>query len=254
MTKSQQLGTAELLYRHAQQMGLEPVWVTHNGMFAVSIEGQERYINVAHSPLNSDTSASLAKNKHLTRLILERHDMPNVPFTRARTLAEAEAFLQLHTKIIAKPVRGSGARDIHIVTQSADLQDLRIARYILEKYISGKEMRYLTLNGAVIGVYRSDYGTSVKVNRALRCVSCPEDTWDPALISSTLQIAHILGLKFAAVDYLVDATNRAYILEVNTTPDLKWFHAPSSGPVVDIARHFLEAAFIKEQSFSKSSV
>jgi hypothetical protein len=28
---------------------------------------------------------------------------------------------------------------------------------------------------------------------------------------------------------------------VNTMPGLKWFHAPSSGPVVDVARLFLES-------------
>jgi len=63
------------------------------------------------------------------------------------------------------------------------------------------------------------------------------------LISSSLQVAHILDLKFAAVDYLVEPSGKAYILEVNTTPGLKWFHAPTSGPVVDVARQFLTAVF-----------
>jgi len=53
----------------------------------------------------------------------------------------------------------------------------------------------------------------------------------------------LLDLNFAAVDYMIDDTGTAYILEVNTTPGLKWFHAPTSGPVVDVARLFLEAIF-----------
>lgn len=243
LTFAQQLRTPELLYGCAQQMGLQPSWITPNAMFAVSVNGNEKYINFAHSPLNSHTSASLAKDKYLTRLILERHNMPNIPFARPRTLQEAEAFLAKYKKIIAKPVKGAGARDIHIVTDGALFQTLSVEKYILEKYIAGQEVRYLVLNGAVIGVYQSNYGTSVKVTRQLQCVSHAQATWDPELVASSIQTARILDLKFAAVDYLVTASGRAYILEVNATPDLKWFHAPTSGPVVDVARHFLEAIF-----------
>ncbi len=248
LTFAQQLRTPELLYGCAQQMGLQPSWITPNAMFAVSVNGREKYVNFAHSPLNSHTSASLAKDKYLTRLILERHNMPNIPFARPRTQEEAAAFLLAYKKIIAKPVKGSGARDIHIVTDGALLKTLAVEKYILEKYIAGQEVRYLVLNGLVIGVYQSNYGTSVKATRQLQCVSHPQAAWNPELVSSSIQTARILDLKFAAVDYLVTPSGRAYVLEVNTTPDLKWFHAPTSGPVVDVARHFLEAIFEEQTS------
>jgi glutathione synthase/RimK-type ligase-like ATP-grasp enzyme len=241
MAISQKLGTAELLFRRAQEMGLRPVWMTPYGMFAITLDGRERYVNFAHSPLNSDASASLAKDKYLTRLILERHNMQNIPFVLPRSQAEAAAFLRQYGKIIAKPVTGAGARDIHIVTSPAQLEALKITRYILEKYIAGKELRYLLLNGQVIGVHRSEYGTSVEESRTLQRISYPEARWNPVLIHSSLRIADILDLRFTAVDYLIDDTGKAYILEVNTMPGLKWFHAPSSGPVVDAARLFLES-------------
>lgn len=241
MASTPRLGTAELLYRCARKMGLRPTWVTPDGMFAISVHGTERYINFARSPLNSHTGASLAKDKYLTRLILARHNMQNIPFARPQTQASAEAFLAAHGKIIAKPVEGSGSRDIHVVTNAAQLADLTITGYILEKYIAGKEMRYLILNGEVIGVHQSEYGTSVEEDRVLRRISYPKTAWDAALAASSLQIARVLDLAFVAVDFLVDDTGRAYILEVNTTPGLKWFHAPSTGPKVDVARLFLEA-------------
>lgn len=222
-------------------MGLMPVWVTAS-VFAINVNGQERYINLARSPLNSDASAALAKNKYVTRRILERHDMQNIPFALPRTYNEAEAFLYLHGKIIAKPVTGAGARDIHIVTDSTQLKALKVNRYILEKYIAGKELRFLLLNDKVVGVHRSEYGTSVAEDRSLQRISYPKSDWDPTLIESSLRIVGILNLKFAAIDYLIDASGKAYILEVNTMPGLKWFHAPSSGPVVNIARLFLESA------------
>jgi len=239
----QRLSTAALLFRCAKKMGLKPNWITPNGLFAVSADGQEKYVNFARSPLNSHTSVSLARNKYLTRLILGRHDMPNIPFVRPHTQTDAELFLRRHRKIVAKPTRGSGSRDIHIVTSAAQLKTLNITKYILEKYIAGSELRYLVLNDTVIGVDHSEYGTSVEVTRPSKHTSHPSTAWSPTLTPLSIQTARILGLKFAAIDYLVDPAGRAYILEVNTTPDLKWFHAPTSGPVVDVARHFLEAIF-----------
>lgn len=230
-------------------MGLEPLWMTPNGLFVVSIEGRDRYINLAHSTLNSHASTSLAKNKYLTRLILERNGMQNIPFSRPQTHAEAEAFLHKHARIIAKPLCGSGARDVHLITHVRQLQDLEITGYILEKYIAGKELRYLVLNGTVIGVHESDYGVSVEETRPLRRISYRRANWDQSLIASSVKIANILNLRFTAVDYLIDPSGHAYILEVNTTPGLKWFHAPTTGPVVDVARLFLEALF-KDQRVS----
>lgn len=239
----QKLGTTELLFRAAQEMGLKPSWITPDGLFAVTVDGREQYVNFARSPLNSHTSASLAKNKYLTRCILERHDMLNIPFTHPQTQSDAEVFLRQYTKIIAKPITGSGAHDIHIVTSIQQLQKLDIAKYILEQYIAGKELRYLVLNDTIIGVHRSDYGISVKEDRLLERISYPASEWESSLVSSSIAVARILGLKFAAVDYLIDDSNRAYILEVNTTPGLKWFHAPTAGPSVDVARQFLIATF-----------
>lgn len=242
MANNQKVGTAELLFRRAKQMGLQPSWVTHDGLFAVTLKGgAEQYVHVSHSPLNSHVSASLAKNKYLTRLILARHDLPNIPFARPLDRAQALSFLAEHRIIIVKPLRGFGAQDIHIVTKASELTDLDIQKYIFEKYVAGKELRYLVLNDQVIGVYESEYGTSVEATRTLQCFSYPEESWDPALREMSIQIAQIIGLRFAAVDYLVDAQGYAHILEVNSTPDLRWFHAPTSGPPIDVAGMFLEA-------------
>lgn len=246
----QKVGTAKLLFQSAQELGLKPSWITPDGLFAVLVNGHERYINFARSPLNSHTAASLAKNKYLTRRILDRHNMQNIPFLRPRKAADAGVFLKNHGIIIAKPIFGSGARDIHIITKSIQLQALNITEYILEKYIIGEELRYLVLNDSVIGVHRSDYGVSVEADRPLRRISYPATAWNPALISMSLRVARVLDLKFAAVDYLIESSGQAYILEVNTTPGLKWFHAPTSGPVVDVARQFLTAVFNSEGNSS----
>ncbi len=235
------LETPELLFRCAQQMQLNPVWLTPLDVFSITIDGKEQYINFAHSPLNSDVGVSLAKNKYVTRRILEKHAMENIPFILPGMLREAEAFMKLHETIVAKPVAGAGGRDIHIITELAQLVELQVNEYILEKYIAGQELRYLLLDGKIVGVHRSEYGTSVSEDRLLERISYPQALWDPALVALSQRIADVLNLKFAAIDYLIDASGRVYILEVNTMPGFKWFHAPSSGPVVDIARLFLES-------------
>jgi glutathione synthase/RimK-type ligase-like ATP-grasp enzyme len=246
MATARKLDTTELLFRCAKQMGLMPVWIAPLDTFAIMVNGREMYINHARSPLNSATSVSLAKNKYITRRILERHNMPNIPYTLPRTNTEADAFLARYGTIIAKPVTGAGAHDIHIISHKSELAALKVERYILEKYTSGKELRYLVLNNKVIGVHRSEYGSSVAEDRPLQRISYPQDLWSPALLDLSLKIADTLSLKFAAVDYLIDASGYAYILEVNTMPGLKWFHAPTSGPIVDVARLFLESIIDNE--------
>jgi len=248
MATSQRLGTTELLYRCAREMGLSPSWVKPNHTFAISTDDGERYVSFTRSPLNSHLGRDLAKDKHLTRLIMQRHNLPNIPFLQANTQAEAAQFLDTYKKIIAKPTHGSGAHDIHVITDTAMLAPLTIPDYILEQYIAGEEIRYLVLNESVIGVYRSDYGTSVDEHRPLRCISYPQTMWSPVLSNLSLETTRILGLRFAAVDFMIDRSGRGYILEVNTMPDFKWFHAPSAGPAVNVAQLFLEAMFADERT------
>jgi glutathione synthase/RimK-type ligase-like ATP-grasp enzyme len=240
-TVTKKLGTSELLFRQADRMGLKPVWVTPNGLFAISTPQGERYVNFATSSLNSHISASLAKNKYLTRVVLGRSGVPNIPFCRPKTMQEALLFLLQHKKIVVKPYDGWGAHDIRIVTTAGELAGIVLRDYIFEKYIAGREMRILVLNDNVVGVHESRYGVSVEATRDLERISYHASEWDAELVASSLQVTRTLGLRFAAVDYLVDDKGTFYLLEVNSSPGLKWFHAPTAGPPVDVAALFLEA-------------
>lgn len=240
MPPLQRLGTMQLLFNAAQHKGLRPSWVVSDSLFAVSVNGKEEYVNFARSPLNSSISVNLAKNKYFTRKILERHNVRNIPFQRPRTQAMACAFLAEHGKIIAKPLEGSGSQNVHIITIPSQLYELQIDGYILEKYIRGKELRYLVLEDAILAVHESRYGDSVAANRALQRISYPPELWDDRLCQESMRIARAMHLRFAAVDYLIDDQTCSYLLEVNTTPGLKWFHAPTSGPTIDVADRLLD--------------
>lgn len=241
MTISKKLGTAELLYNCAASMGLRPEWVRYSNFFSISTTEGDRYIYYAKSTLNSHLSNSIARNKHITRLVLERSGLPNIAFIKPSNLADAEQFLTRHSKIIVKPLNGSNSSDVHIVEASEDLRNMDLTKYILEKYTVGKELRYLVLNGKVIAVHESEYGESVSKERDLKRISYPESEWNAELVALALKTAKTLQLRYAAVDYLIEPKGQAYILEVNSSPEMKWFHQPTSGPVIDLARLFLEA-------------
>jgi glutathione synthase/RimK-type ligase-like ATP-grasp enzyme len=150
-------------------------------------------------------------------------------------------FLDSHRKVIVKPCKGSGSRGIQIIEVPAQLASIRLTDSLFEKYIAGKEVRYLILNDEVVGVYESQYGVAVNAARYLECVAYERAEWSSERTAMSLKIAKVLGLRFAAVDFLVDEAGVFYLLEVNSSPDLKWFHAPTTGPSVDVAALFMNA-------------
>lgn len=241
MATNDKIPTHKLLYRAAEQLGLEPLWLIPNVLFAVITPSGEQYVNLGCSTLNSQLAVSLAADKYKTRIIMARHDMPSIAFSRARTQTDAEVFLLTHGKIIAKPLRGSGSCDIHVITKSSEMHELVIRNYILEAYVAGDEMRYLILNNKVIGVHQSRYSTSVQDDRYLERISFPQSEWDEYQVELALRAANILDLGFCAVDFLVDAAGQPHLLEVNTAPSMSLFHAPTSGPIIDVATAFLES-------------
>jgi len=233
--------TPNLLFSRAKQMGLQPAWVIEDGLFVVTTIDGEKYVNHTSSSLNSHLSTGIAKNKYLTRLILERNKLANIAYLNPKSLQQAEAFLNTHKKIVAKPRGGMGSKDIRIIDNPDQLKDIKINKVILEKYILGKELRYLVFGDNVIAVHESEYGLSVEPGRELKRISYPKNEWNTELCELSVKITKIIGLQFSAVDYLLDDAGKAHILEVNSAPGLKWFHSPSSGPAVDVAKIFMTA-------------
>lgn len=235
------LGSTELLFRAASDMGLRPSWIKQGSIFAILTHNGERYVNQSISSLNSQLSSSMVSNKNAARLVLEREGFPTMEYLVPINNTEAQAFLAKHKKIIVKPINGSNSHDVHIVELPEQLAAFNVRRYIFEEYAPGKEVRYLILNDEVIGVHESQYGESVAEDRDLKRISYERTTWNSALVTLSLKVAKIFGLRFASVDYIIGPDGRMRILEVNSSPGIKWFHAPTSGPVVNVAHLFLQA-------------
>ena len=238
---TKKLGSAELLFKAASAMGLHPSWLKQGSIFAIPTPDGERYINYSISSMNSQLSSSMVGNKNAARLVLARRGFPTMAHLVPSNHTEAQAFLTKYRKIVVKPINGSNSRDVHIVELPEQLAAFNVQHYIFEEYAPGKEMRYLILNDRIIGVHESQYGQSVAEDRGLKRISYPRADWNPALVALSLKVAKVFGLGFAAVDYIIGADGRARILEVNSSPGMKWFHAPTSGPIVDVAALFLRA-------------
>ena len=59
-------------------------------------------------------------------------------------------------------------------------------------------------------------------------------------MSQAIRIASLLGLTFAAIDFLVTKDGTPFILEANSAPGLERFHEPNEGPAFDAMRAYLE--------------
>jgi glutathione synthase/RimK-type ligase-like ATP-grasp enzyme len=197
--------------------------------------------------MNTTLASGIARNKYLTRKIVHRVGGNNIPYLRTSSTIKAQKFLAEHGRIIVKPIKGQGARNISIVETGTELAVLPLKGMILEKYSPGREIRYLVLDGRVIAVHESVYGNSVEHDRYLERTSYPESEWDPVLSELSVRICNEIGLGFAAIDYITDEDGSSWLLEVNSAPGLKWFHRPTSGPSVDVALQLLQATFRANQ-------
>lgn len=232
--------TAEVLFEEAKKMGLKPTWLTDYGLFSITVDEKTGYVFYARNMMNSNLSSFLAIDKHATRTVLQQHGLPNIPFGMFDNKEDVKRFLDENKIIIAKPVLGSSSKDVHLITADTDISSLELTRYIFEKFIKGREMRYLVFHGAVIAVHEKIYPGPINDPKKVKRISFQKEQWDKKLCNLSLQIAKILYLHFAAVDYLIDEESRAYVLEVNSSPGLNFFEHPTSGPSLHIARMFLE--------------
>lgn len=237
------LKTTAMLYERAQQMGLEPTLLTEYGLMAIKFDGRERYIFMGSSAFNTQLSANLCRNKHVTRVILARHNLPNIPYSLPQTYEEAKVFFDQYQPLIIKPtVGGKRSEGVILVSSETELQQTDFSKSILEQYIKGREERHLVLNGEVLAVHLKLYegaisSPAVDVER----VALEKSDWDIERNDMAVKVADIMGLSFAAIDFIV-TDDKAYILEVNSAPGLSLFQQPHKGPSIDMTRIFLEAS------------
>lgn len=231
------------LFAAAQKLGLSPTLVTNYGLMTVIFKGIEQYLFVSKTIVNTQLAAYLTANKHATRTVLATHNLPNIPFLTPQSLSELAAFFEQHGQIVAKPTLGQRAEGVRMIRHQTELHQYSTAElknHIFEKYLAGRELRYLVLDDQVIAVQEKVYPGEIYQPGSSTRTSFARSAWDPQLLRDAVKICQVLGLGFGAVDFKV--TDQQYlVLEVNSAPALWRFEEPDQGPSVPVCQLLLEA-------------
>lgn len=237
MGKNLDLLSSQILFDEAQKLGLNPKWETDYGLFSVSFRNTSKREYFFHSNLNlnGELSRILVKNKHFTRLILEKNNFVNIPFILPRSPEELRYFFDQHQPIICKPLLGQRSKKVYLIKTKERLEKCSLKMNFFEKYIEGEEHRYLILDRKVIALQHKKLSPTRKYPWNLRYTGVDQLNWDEELIDQSLKIASIFKLNWAAVDFLLDADGKAWVLEVNSSPGIVKIHHPDDGIKVNAA-------------------
>ena len=119
-------------------------------VYSVSDAGYEAVSHVVNNPTYGfcRNLASLCINKFTTRQTMRT--MQDIPYRLVGENLTVEWEHDPAQKLIAKPARGSGSRDVHIVKHGHQLPPLLNDRYIVERYVPDSVPR-VSIDGYVCG-------------------------------------------------------------------------------------------------------
>lgn len=234
--------SAEVIFESAKNMGLDPKLLADYGLFEINHNGKSIYFFHGTSYLNNSMSSYLSRNKHFTRIVLEKNNLPNIPFCLPKDNEEAAEFLRIHKKIIAKPTHGDNSIGVRLIEDIKQLKTLDLFDSIIEKYIEGEEFRTLILNGEVIALHKYIHKFDVP---GVKRISYEKSDWDPKMLDIALRAAKALDLNFVSVDFIKDTNGNLFILEINSSTGLWRFHHPDEGPIVDVSKLLISATIEK---------
>jgi D-alanine-D-alanine ligase len=188
-------------------------------------------------------ASALAMDKEASKKVFLYHDIPVAPFIVInREQLDKKINPQFITTIVdfplpwvVKPVREGSSIGVSIVKSEDDIADaLKEAfsydrKVIIEKYIKGKEIHIGILGQTVLGGVevrpsKEFYNYEAKYTSGLTDYILPPEIDDSAydtLKDMALKAHNALCCRGATrIDFILDAFNMPYILEVNTIPGM----------------------------------
>lgn len=233
--------SAQLLFDAAVRADLKPRWLTEYGLLEVTIDGIKRNLFMGVSVLNSALSSYLSGNKHATRVLSESADIPTIPYCLPDSIQSVREFISLHGRVVAKPTLGRRSEGVQLLSQDTPIEGLDFRNMLLEQFVVGQEWRFLVLNAEVISVHKKHYESMISQPKTHKRVAVGQSEWNSSQVALSLKLAKLLGLAFCAVDFIIDARNSPWLLEVNSAPAIHRFHNPDVGEPVLVAERLLEA-------------
>ncbi|HMQ09815.1 MAG TPA: D-alanine--D-alanine ligase [Oligoflexia bacterium] len=202
-----------------------------------TIQGLLESLDIPYTGAGVEASA-LCMNKFVSKLLMQYNGVATADYQYIRI---EEAFKDIEAKadalgypLVIKPCHEGSTYGLKVVQKAEDFLDSYEwckpygQTFILEKYISGREITVAVLNGKCLPIVEISpksgfYDYEAKYTPGKTEFACP------AQLSSSLQqqaetlaykSAQILGvLDFCRVDMMLD-NDQAFVLEVNTLPGM----------------------------------
>jgi D-alanine-D-alanine ligase len=187
------------------------------------------------------TASAVAMDKILSKLIFADAGIPIAPHI-VITQGNIPDRIDMEFPVVVKPATEGSSVGISIVTKPEDFRDAaKIAlkddkRALVEKYIRGRDIQAAVLNGEAIGIVEvrprpvegekiSFYDFKHKYTKGMtEYLTKPEDFSGDArkkIEMYSVRACEVLGAEGAArIDFMVDASDQPFILEVNTLPGM----------------------------------
>lgn len=233
--------SAELLYKEADKLRLNPIWETPHGLFSIQHKGKSIFIFYTKLHINSQLGAWMSQDKYLTHIILRKNNFPDIPYCYTTQMKTVNLFFDNNNPIIQKPVLGQRAENVYLIRKRGEMKhDLSLQDYIFEKYMEGIEYRCLVLKGKVIALQKKKLALTENHPWGKTIENLDKKVWNKEIISQSLKISEVFHLGFIAVDFILNDEGKLWILETNSMPGLYSFHNPDKGTRLNIAKQVIE--------------
>lgn len=228
------------LPQELKERGIEVAFLALHGKFGEdgSVQGLLEMMRIPYTGSGVLASA-LAMDKILTKRILHDRGFLTPAYTyfeaHQSTAKEFARHMTLTYPVIVKPSREGSTIGIGIVKEGAELEKALIAaaeydsRVLVEEFVEGKEVTAGVLNGEALPLievapksgfydFHSKY-TKGATEYILPARISPDLTEEIQRL--TVEIYQELGCEgVARADYIVDAHDRPFFLEINTIPGM----------------------------------
>lgn len=176
--------------------------------------------------VNSAEAIHLVANKPRMRSVLAREDLCPETWTSLNDLVDALVDgLTERGEWVVRPKQHARGGEMKVVTTAKELRDcvgkFGEGSYITRKVNKVKEYRVLIVQGRVVQVVEKVPNNRARFNWGIgQFVNVRWGDWKLPIIDKVLAAHKLSGIDFSAVDVIVDDNDKAYVLELNSAPEL----------------------------------
>lgn len=178
-------------------------------------------------------ASAVAMDKPMAKLIFAAAGL-KVPFGKLATVSELQVGDPLPRPYVAKPANEGSSVGVHIIKEGDDItkmlgtQHPQPSTFLVEEYISGREITVAVLNGKALGVTEIrpksgfyDYENKYTDGKTEHLCPAPLSPEESRKVMEMAEIAHnSLGCRgLTRSDFRYDGRD-FYILEINTQPGM----------------------------------